>query len=442
MPLFRDIPTPDATASQADCIEWAARRDPIGHRVHLSMAMIALFCIPLASSPATVSSTILFGYTLLRAPTLWRTWRALPSAPVMIATLLVFVWLGMSTSWSSDAQQGIRLLRGSRYLLLIPALVPLLAHRDLLLRALTAGILFQCGAQYVEYLVDGNHGLGGLSEHPGHTCLWYSLALGYLAFSPSPRTHRWGFRVPLFVIIILGAVLTAARSAFAGLIGGLLVAVVVGNPLRRRGASLAVVAGGLLAVAGIASTTHIGDRIVNAWEGMTTPYEGGVFDIEGNRITWWKIGLQEWTDHPVLGTGIGSAGRIIANDPHIQYIVSESPENKHVIRDDFHSTFITMLTESGAVGLLLLCAWMILLACTITGNRNWRLVLITGYVTWIAYCVLNTTLFSGRLVAFPSTLLALSLVPEIAGDIGLRSALGVRETNSSTEPTGSSSTDD
>ena len=222
------------------------------------------------------------------------------------------------------------------------------------------------------------------------------------------------------MIILLGAVLSAARSAFAGAICGLLLALVMCKSLRRSRAGLAVIAAGLVAVAGIDSTSYIVERIVKAWEGMTTPYEGGVFDIEGNRITWWKIGLREWTEHPVIGSGIGSAGRIISDDQYIQYIVSESPENDHVIRDDFHSTFVTTITESGTVGFLLLGAWMVLLARSIAVNRDWRLVLLTGYVAWIAYCVLNTTLFSGRLVAFPSTLLALSLASDLPEYIGLR----------------------
>ena len=425
MPLFRDIPTPARGDSASACIEWAARRDPIGHRVHLALGMIALFMIPLASTPATIASTILFGYTLLRAPTLWRTWRELPRTPVVLSVVLLFVWLACSTAWSPDQAQGGRLLRGSRYLLMIPALLPLLAHRRLLLQALTAGILFQCGAQFVEYLFGSGTVGGGLSEHGGHTALWYSLALGFLVFDRRSGTmNRW-IRATLFVIIVLGLLMTNARSALVGALGGLFIALLVDNLVRNRGVSrslIAVISLSLVGITAAVAVTPIGDRIENAWIALTTPYEGGEFNIDRTRPLWWRIGIDAWREHPIAGTGLGSAAEIINGNEEVEEILAQSPDNHGVARDDFHSTFITVLAESGVVGMILLVGWMVLLAISILRNRELGMILLTGYLAWLGYCLFNTTLFSGRLVAFSSTLIGLSLVRDMTSCIGLREA--------------------
>ena len=428
MALFRDIPTPTKDDSPAACIEWAARRDPIGHRVHLALGMVALFAIPLASTPATIASTILFGYALLRAPTLWRTWRDLPKSPVVIAMVLLFAWMACSIAWSADPDKGIRLLRGSRYLLLIPALLPLLAHRRLLLQALTAGILVQCTAQFGEYLIGSGSAGGGFSEHPGHTALWYSIPLGFLLFEPkSVAGGRW-CRGILFLLVGLGLLLTVSRSALIGTLAGLVIAFVLDDAMKQRkisGAVVVKIACFLIGAAILVSVSPISQRMNNAWSALTTPYEQGEFNIEQTRPLWWRAGTHAWQEHPVIGSGLGSAQEIITSNEEVQSIVAQSPKNASAARDDFHSTFVTVLVETGLIGSFFLLLWMALLAQSLVRNKEFRSILITGYIAWLGYSALNTTLFSGRLVAFSSTLLALSLVRDMTGHVGFRGAFGL-----------------
>ena len=71
MALFQPIDPLRPNAPFLACIDWAARRDPLGHKVHLTIAIIALAMIPLSSSIATIGSSILFVYAALRAPTIW-----------------------------------------------------------------------------------------------------------------------------------------------------------------------------------------------------------------------------------------------------------------------------------------------------------------------------------------------------------------------------------
>ncbi len=423
MALFRDIPAPGPDEPTSVYIDWASRRDPTGHRVHLALGMLALFLIPLASTPATIGSTLLFGYTLLRAPTLWRTWQAFPRTPALIAVFALFVWLACSTSWSPDPEKGIRLLRGSRYLLLIPALVPLLAHRRLLLQALVAGIVLQCAAQFSGSWLGFDMNFGGFSEHGGHTGLWYSLPLGFLLFDPKSIPAGTVIRYVLFAAIALGLVATQARSALAGAAGGLVIALVFERIFQIRrvawGHSVAILIC-LIGLLGIVSITPVGDRVTNAWDAMTTPYEGGRFNIDKTRPLWWRLGIENWYEQPVLGAGLGSAESIIGSDnPEIRAIIAENPQNTSAARDDFHSTFVTVLVESGLIGFLILVGWMTLLLGSILRNREMRLILLVGFIAWLGYSVFNTNLFSGRLVAFSCTLLALSMVRDLNTNTGL-----------------------
>ena len=172
MALFRSLPPPASDATFIDHVDWAARRDPIGHQVQLWIAMACLAMIPLSSSLASIGSTILFVYAALRTPTIHATWRPLGRNACALLVIGLYLWLSLTLLWSSDPGHGTRLLRGSRYLLLIPALLPLLRHSNLLLGALCVGVLFQNIIQWFE-----TDGTGGLSEHAGYAALWFTCLL-------------------------------------------------------------------------------------------------------------------------------------------------------------------------------------------------------------------------------------------------------------------------
>jgi O-antigen ligase len=390
------------------------QRDPLGHRVHLCLALITMATILLSSSLATISSSLLIGYAILRAPTLWRTWRNLPRTPMVIMAVALYAWLAITLSWSPDTESGTRLLRGSRYLLLIPALIPMMLHARLLLWAVVFGVIIQCVAQLTAFLAGWTDAPGGLSGHPGHTGLWFSLGLGALILMQPFQPVQLIARVTLTVVAMTGLVATEARSAIAGTMLGLVAGTAFlllgirnnGVRLALAGATVAVLVLGIL----IGSQTHVGTRINQAYTALSTPYTEGEFAMDQTRPLWWRIGLSQWREHPIIGAGIGSAKIAIPENPEVLRILEQAPENTRVIRDDYHSLYVTTLADAGLVGFGLLVAWLATLGWRILGSGMIAPILLVGLVTYLGYGFFNTTLFSGRLVAFAATLMAFSVI--------------------------------
>ena len=420
MPLFRPIPLPAASTPFTGQIEWAARRDPIGHRVHLCLACACLALIPLSSTLATIGSTALFIYTALRTPTIHRTWRPLFTNGCMLSLLGLYGWLATSLAWSSDPEHGLRLLRGSRYLLLVPALLPLMQHTRVLLGGLCAGVLIQLVAQQLV-----SRGTGGLSEHAGYTALWFTFAAMALVLTPPRGTGRGPDRIGkcLTPLVMAGIVVSTARSALLGCGVGLVLGMALAwlrNRVDRRAmvlSGVATIAVGVLLTLAPGSSMNRGMQ--EAFQAVNASDGSGVEAYPDQvRPLWWRIGFDAFTAAPVAGQGLGSAKTMIEGDAEVFEITRDGTVNQHAIRDDYHSLFVTVAADGGLVGLLLLAAWIILLGRQLLA-RGGELdaVLLGAFASFLVFSLLNTTAFSGRLVAFPAILMAFSIrsAPRQAG---------------------------
>ena len=410
MALFRTIPPPVRDAPFIDHVDWAARRDPIGHQVHLCLAMLALALIPLSSTLATIGSTALFFYAALRAPTIHRTWRPVTGNAAFLLLLGLFGWLALSLIWSSDPGYGFRLLRGSRYLLLVPALLPLLRHGRLLLLAMCAGVFIQNIAQWFE-----TDGTGGLSEHAGHTALWFTLAIATLILLPSDGSGSRSahFRRCLAAIPMIGIVLSTARSALLGSGVGLTTGMALAWVRRRNDRAGAVMSGCLVIMLGIAlslsPSTPINEGMHEALDAAGAATEMDVTTHQDQvRPLWWRIGIDALKRNPVRGEGLGSSANTINNDPEVLAITEGGTRNQYVMRDDYHSLFVSVAADAGVIGVGLLLGWLTLLAIQIFRSGPYDAILLAGLVSFLVYSTFNTTLFSGRLVAFAAILMAFS----------------------------------
>jgi O-antigen ligase len=430
MALMRKLDPPADSASFIECIDWAARRDPIGHRVHFAFAIAALALIPLSSSLATIGSTVLLAYAALRFPTLRHTWRGLPRNPCLLFVVALFAWLCITLLWSPDSEHGLRLLRGSRYILLVPALVPLMRHARLLLFAICAGVFLQNAVQFLQYASTGEPPLGGLDGHPGNTGLWFTLAIGILLTLPGPNTARTNMRRVSAIVPSLGILVTAARSVMLGAVAGILVVFVHAARRPFQGRRQVYIGGVILfvvlAIPSLDSNSAIGSRIRAAWTAMTTTVEEGAanprtVEQDQTRTIWWRIGMDTWKEHPVAGAGLGSAGRDIRKDPHVQEISSGGTKNLTLLRDDYHSLFVSVAAQGGTIGLALLAAWLILIGRQVLGSGSLTSALLMGFIAYLVFSFFNTTIFTGRVLAFAAVLMAFSTyrLPE---QVSLRTA--------------------
>ena len=374
--------------------------------------MACLAMIPLSSSLASIGSTILFVYTAIRTPTIHATWRPLGRNACALLLVGLYLWLSLTLLWSSDPGHGARLLRGARYLLLVPALLPLLRHSNLLLGALCVGVLLQNVIQWFE-----TDGTGGLSEHAGYAALWFTLVISILILMPSSGQLSTAnfFRRTLALVPMFGIVLSTARSALLGCTGGLGLATAY-VWLKRRGDRWQALAFSSLVLAfGIGLSfspyTPINQGMQEAFEAaeaMNDPDVGSNPDL--TRPLWWRIGLESLMYHPITGTGLGSAGTTIGNDEEVLDVTNDGTINLHAMRDDYHSLFVSVAAEGGFVGLALLLGWLGCMARQIIQSGRLDAVLLSGLVSFLAFSALNTTLYSGRLLAFAAILMAFSTV--------------------------------
>ena len=412
MKIFRDIADPPAEATFGERIDWAAARDPLGHRVHLTLAVLALCLIPLSSSLATIGSTILFIYAALRAPTIHRTWRPLRGNTALLAVICLYGWLAVTLAWSEDPEHGVRLLRGSRYLLLVPALLPLLRHAHVLLWAICAGVLLQNVVQWFE-----SEGTGGLSEHAGYTALWFTLATGCLILAPSgaARSRKELLRRSVAVVPMIGIALSTARSALLGGVLGLMagagLAWLQGRTDRRAVLAFSLVTCTLGIGLTLSPATEINQRMQEAVD--ATDAAGGL-DVTTHkdqvRTLWWRIGIEALSEHPIAGEGLGSTETTIGSDPQVLRITEGGTVNTWAMRDDYHSLFVSVGAAGGTIGLLLLLVWLAALLRQILRSGPLDAVLLCGFTAFMVFSLLNTTLWSGRLVAFAAILTAFSVV--------------------------------
>ena len=430
MPLFREIERPATNAPFESQIDWAARRDPIGHKVHLALALFALTLVPLSSTAASIGSTPLLIYALMRFPTIRHTWRCLTRNACWICLCLFFAWLAVSLAWSPDPQHGARLLRGARYLIIVPALLPLMRHANLLLAAVCTGVFIQNSAQIIEWMIHPRSATGGLDDHPGFTGLWFTFCIGILLTASSGNTRQRLILQTSSIIPAIGIMLTTARSVLLGAalaIACLAIAKIVKRPGWKSISAVLVLVMGALVYGVIAPESPMLKRIDAAISGFESRRNATLEDIpsyEETRYIWWEIGLDHFRHSWLFGDGLGSAEVSITNDPRITVPTKSGVENTYLLRDDYHSSFVTCAAESGIIGLTLLITWLGLLACQLPNGRRIRAALAMALIGYLVFSVFNTTIFSGRVLCLPMVLIAFTINP-LPNSRSIKSAVAV-----------------
>jgi O-antigen ligase len=101
--------------------------------------------------------------------------------------------------------------------------------------------------------------------------------------------------------------------------------------------------------------------------------EGTQADTFQIRMRLWKAGLQYFTEHPFIGSGVGN------------FRAAVSPRIAETIVA--HNTFIELLAEEGIIGFTIMCAfWLMLGRMVYLMRREDRLFWATVFLVW-AVCV-------------------------------------------------------
>ncbi|MBA3316947.1 MAG: O-antigen ligase family protein [Gemmatimonadales bacterium] len=148
---------------------------------------------------------------------------------------------------------------------------------------------------------------------------------------------RWACRAYLPAAVVAVG-LTGSRG---GLLATTVALLIVPLSMTRLSPGRLAAAISMLALAGILAVAYTPDRLVQRFASTGTELEGGL----GGRGRLWRAGLEAFTQRPLVGYGTG--GFRVAITPMLG-------ENVQVA----HNSFISVMVEQGAIGLLIYLAML------------------------------------------------------------------------------------
>lgn len=434
MGLLVDIPKPRAwpppqvgTQAYKKLLAYSAKRDPVGDKVHTWFACLFLFCLPLATAPASISMALLFGYSLLRLPTTWRTLTPLIRSKAYLALFAWVLYSTISIAWSSDKTQGWDHVE-SMWLMAIPIpilLWPILRKWKWLLAAGLIGVFLQNTLQISEligsWFLDGDDWISivknkfredkivvyfarpiGLDNHEGNgslfiamaTFIWISLLIG--------KQIRPALIIPPLLFAIIGVVVAQSRAVWMGFGFAIVVFSVmcIRNKLVTRRVvvltALSIFVVGAAAVFTLPSS-YFG-RIIEIQKAATDYFEEGTVNTGiDERLNWYTTEFKQSFEQPLfknvlVGHGLGSTSEI-------DFSVEGQPVLETTVHP--HNAYIQILYEGGLIGLGLFVYMLFKVACSAHSNKN-IVIQITGVscvILWAGTAFFDGGQNSGRVLA-------------------------------------------
>lgn len=298
--------------------------DPFGHRLHVGCAAVACFLAGFPTTVAEWAGAPLFACFLIRMFTHHRMLGPLVWDPLSRLTVLFIAWIGVSALWTYGGRGNwVQDGQSLRFALLIPAIYPVLDRRNVLLTALTLGLLCGQGSQLV-HLVSQWSGHTVFDRDPQRISGWWDpvmagsllcaclgLVLGRFKLD-GPIAWRW---MPAILTTLGGIAITGTRGAWiaavllVGLATVLMLRGVAAAPaLRRRGLLALGVLAGVLAVsiAAVLVTPPARARFDRAVSEVRGALSSKNYTTDtGLRIAMARWAIIEFTSHPLRGVGAG-----------------------------------------------------------------------------------------------------------------------------------------
>ncbi len=146
-------------------------------------------------------------------------------------------------------------------------------------------------------------------------------------------------------LMVVGVYVTYTRSTWLGLAGGLAIIPLLHLPRSWRPVLLT----GML-LAGFVGAIGLGDKVVNMNREDT---DGSAEHSVYQRASFFHVSMNMFRDAPLLGCGFGRF-----YDCKLPYLADRTQriELESIRKLDHHNTFLSLLTETGAIGLTLFAA--------------------------------------------------------------------------------------
>lgn len=361
-----------------------------GHGVMASFFLVGTF-FGLSVWPAATPVMLgLAGIALLRHHWRWRERPTFSFTDPMMWMALFFLAHVLGMAWSDDQGFGLFDLEVKAALLLVPLLywaVPRSAGTEggILIRAFVAGtisslvfdILFALARILIAYLtIDGTVVWGSVSAelfssalslylHPSYAAMYAIFALAWIHWRDSAH---WS----VHLLLITAVVLLASKVGWIALMVLLSIAFIRTGTRYVLPAALAT----LLAIGYTATSPFMREKIDQAslMFAPSTPSPDATGSSEV-RLLVWKAARQVAEEHWPWGTGTGD----IKNDLVAAY-GSAGYTQPATLRLNAHSQFLQSSAALGLLGLLLLCAMLLLPFIKSIRERRWPAVLFFGLV--------------------------------------------------------------
>jgi hypothetical protein len=424
---FVDVPKPKAwppppkgSSRATELMEYSAKRDPVGDKIHTAFACLCLFCLPLATAPASISMALLFGYSLLRLPTTWRVLTPLLKSSVYWAVIAWVMYSTISIVWSEDSAQGLDHAK-TMWLMAVPVPVllwPVLRKWRWLIVAGLAGVLLQNVVQFSEiicsWFLDGNDWItgsklerpSGFTKHNGTTAIYIASAvLVYAAIYLKGTTKRSIF--VFFCLALFGAVVVQSRATWVGMFLATILLVstlflkkqtAMPKVFKLSGVSLVII---VLAVCSIGSfltqrlsPIHSTMDTITQTPVSTTELKKHVYPTSTEyRRHWWIETTQLSTSGATtaqlfFGRGLGSSASI-------DYATHNTAFPKHAVHP--HNMFVQILYEGGIIGVLTLCTMLVGIARRSIATQN--ALFLSLLLLWTTVAFFDGSQNSGRSLA-------------------------------------------
>lgn len=410
----------------------ARERDPLGHRVHVALALTYLFTLPFATAPNAISFALLLGYALLRLPSTWRCHRPLGRMPILLALAGWVAWTALSIAWSSNPSQGADEIGAARVILLPLMLWPILDRVPLLIAAALAGVFAQNlvqGCQWLEILGlhPGEEGrLNGIIHQTGEWCA--AAVCWHLGATLTTRGRvRW---ISLAALAAAAAGLVASGSrgpwfATALAAPACLLVVAVRRPAARRSALILLGVSALALVAAWPLARRmIVPRVERAVHEVAAARESGDYTTSvGLRLGLWTWAWRIYLGAPVVGTGAGSYQDELFDLPVYVALLERHRDDELVTnwltRDHAHSTYLHTLATTGSVGgilLLLVVALAVHRAARDRPDHPWVDGTLFALVGWLIGAQFDCYHLNGHLFGLFAVFVAVTLAPRLPTD--------------------------
>lgn len=438
-PAPRAWPPPRDPDAIADLVEYAERRDPVGHLVHVALACLYAFCLGLSTAAETVAFVLLVGYAAVRLPNTWRTLTPWATSPVVVCVTALVAWAALSGLWVADRGDWRDALGALRGVLVIPALIPVMRAWRPILGSMVAGMSLQAALQILQVAgliptrIDRTHvRFAGLQSNPVLVSLMQAICL-VLVVTEAIVRRSWRVRVALAAVaalLVAGVAIAAGRGAILGVAGSL--PVVAFFLMRRHGVRLRTIVLSAVLAAAIAAGIGVGIAALGG-QGLARQ-AGDVLAVDdprtstGQRLLWWNAGLRAFGQHPVTGVGFGGSRGMLADDETVRATIARFPElpaETFVVAHP-HSTYVQTAAELGLVGVALLAALYVAVAvATVRAARSSTVAAAVAgtLVVWAISAGFEAMLLSSRTTGVAGILIVLGVFAA-AGDRTLRARRG------------------